>query len=543
MPPTDIDLLPPHHAVYQIKVTLEINGKVIPVVDAVIEFVLNQIPIARIQVPSGITLPAVDNNKLLTPEDLTGKVEAQVVFRGYGKPHPTGVKAKPDGSYEDVTLFDGYVLSSNVAFSTTGTSTTLVLVSRLYDLDNTSFASGDFDKTAPNDWFTEERTQLVDPSSTSPVRLAGGLALESSKIPDADWWNDIIKPGFIYKASQPLRKFNAGETPSNNAAALSALDDISGVLRLNDIAKASLKSTEAISKAINNKLGAMILTGEGGSSGFEKLINILSYFGAVLVPTVYGARVIPYRHMGVPNEYIKDNECDFGGSSPNIAVLPVGAIMYGSASTSTLANDATPEIINTTFVGQFVPDLQGIEGGPFVVFPVPDYLAQVQISSIPNGQFKSKVGITSIGGAPPTPATPGPANSVEDLKPFANELAKFHYFNKLYANKTLDVLLGFRYDIMPGRIVDISRSETSASGSNVSGLGPTWRKRGVVESVTLVLSASGTRINTQLRLRHVMEQQDIDLFAAYLDEAGEFGPSTGLFTTWPWGINLTYLCC
>ena len=524
MPSLPTDLIPPHHAVYQLEVTLEINGKVIPVVDAVIEFVLNQIPIARIQVPSGITLPAGDNNKLLTPEDLTGKVAATVRCVGYGKPHPTGVEAEPKGD-DDLILFSGYVLSSNVAFSTSGTSTTLVLVSWLYDLDNTSFASGDFDKTAPNDWFTEERTQLVDPSSTSPVRLAGGLALESSKIPDADWWNDIIKPGFIYKASQPLKKFNAGETPSNNAAALSAIDKISGILKLNDIAKASLKSTEAISKAINNKLGAMILTGEGGSSGFEKLINILSYFGAVLVPTAGNAQIIAYSHMGVATKYMKDNECDFGSSSPNIAVLPVGAIMYGAASTSTLANDTTPEIINTTFVGQFVPDLQGIEGGPFVVFPVPDYLAQVQISPIPNGQFKSKVGITSIGGAPPTPATPGPANSVESLKPFANELAKFHYFNKLYANKTLDVLCGYRVDIIPGMIMEIARSTSSASGSNVSGLGPTWQKRGVVEAVTLVLSASGTRINTQLRLRHVMEQQDIEMFAAYLDEA----TSTGLF--------------
>ena len=277
MPPTPIDLIPPHHAVYQIEVTLWINGKDIPVVDAVIEFVLNQIPIARIQVPSGITLPAeASTQHLLTPDDLTGKVPAQVHFRGYGKPHPTGVEAGRQGSgrFDFSTLFDGYVLSSNVAFSTTGTSTTLVLVSRLYDLDNTSFASGDFDKTAPNDWFTEERTQLVDPSSTSPVRLAGGLALESSKIPDADWWTDIIKPGFKYKASQPLRKFNAGETSSNNAAALSALGAVNGKLFLNDIAKASLKSTEAVSTAINNKLGAMILTGEGGSSGFEKLINI-----------------------------------------------------------------------------------------------------------------------------------------------------------------------------------------------------------------------------------------------------------------------------
>ena len=523
MPSFPIDLVPPQHAIYQLEVTLEINGKVIPVVDAVIEFVLNQIPIARIQVPSGITLPAVDNNKLLTPDDLTGKVEATVRCVGYGKPHPTGVEARPTGD-DDLILFSGYVLSSNVAFSTSGTSTTLVLVSWLYDLDNSSFASGDFDKTTPNDWFGEELVMLQVPDSTSAVRLAGGIPLEASKIPDADWWNDIIKPGFIYKASQPLKKFT-NEPPSNNAAALSAIDKISGTLLLNDIAKASLKSTEAISRAINNRLGAMILTGQGGSSGFEKLINILSYFGAALAPTAGNAQVIAYSHLGAANKYIKDNECDFGSSSPNIAVLPVGAIMYGAASTSALANSTTAEIINSTFVGQFVPNLQGIEGGPFVVFPVPDYLAQIQISPIPNGAFKSKVGITSIGGTPTTPATPGPANSVESLKPFANELAKFHYFNKLYANKTLDVLCGYRTDIVPGMIVDITRSTASASGSNVSGLGPTWQKRGVVEAVTLVLSASGTRINTQLRLRHVMEQQDIELFAEYLGQA----TSTGLF--------------
>ena len=54
----------------------------------------------------------------------------------------------------------------------------------------------------------------------------------------------------------------------------------------------------------------------------------------------------------------------------------------------------------------------------------------------------------------------------------------------------------------------------------MSGLAKNWTKRGVVESVSLIFSTSNPKVVTNIRLRHVMEKQDMDLFAAELGASG-----------------------
>jgi hypothetical protein len=508
------------HAAYKVSVDLEVNGKTVPVVEAVVEFVLNQIPIARVVVPSGITFNnanASGGNQLLDPQDLTGRKPAKLRVKGSGKPHPNGSKATPQGDGEWV-LFDGYVLSSSADFSTSGVATTVVLVHWLYDLDLASFASGDFDKNAPDSWFTIQDSSLPNSDHVQPTYIAQGQPVADSAYVSQDWWEDIIKPAAKYKASQPLRRFRTSNTPSNNAAAIAAMDRIysKGKMKLNSNASSALQPATLVTHAINDVVGMVIFTGNGGSTAFEKFISLASGFGAVLAPRVDECLMMAYNPLAPVDVYIPDSECDFGGSSANPALLPVGAIMYGGGTGSSIVNK-DKSVIESNFIGQYVAPLQGkVDGGPFIVFPTPEYLSNIRSSQVPDGQFKSKVGIVPIT-SPKAPNTNATQQSVP--KGFADELAKSYYLSKVFSTKTQDVMCGFRLDVAPGDCVKIYRSAGSASGANVSGLAKNWIKRGIVESVTYTLSAASNKIMTSYRLRHLMESQDLDMFG--ISDSGE----------------------
>jgi len=508
------------HAAYKISVDLVVNGKTVPVVDAVVEFVLNQIPIARVVVPSGVTFNsnASGGSQLLDPQDLTGRKPAQLKVKGVGKPHPTGSKATPTAGV-DTVLFDGYVLSSSADFSTTGVATTVVLVHWMYDLDLASFACGDFDKNAPDSWFTLQDSSLPAKEHAQPTYIGEGSVVADTQYVTSDWFKDIIKPAASYKASQPLSRFRS-KAPSNNAAAVTALGKLTskGKLKLNSKAASALAlgPSTLVTHAINEMVGTVIFTGTGGSTIFEKLVTLTSAFGAVIAPRVDECLVMSYNPLGPVDVEIPDSECDFGGGSANPALLPMGAIMYGGGISSSIVN-IDKSIIEDNFIGQYVAPLQGkVDGGPFIVFPTPDYLSSIHTSQAPDGQFKSKVGIV-----PATSPTPPKANNTQHSIPkgFADEIAKSHYFSKVFAAKTQDVLCGFRLDVAPGDCVKIYRAEGSASGANVSGLAKNWVKRGIVESVTYTLSASSSKIMTSYRLRHLMEKQDIDMFG--ISDKGE----------------------
>ncbi len=510
----------PEHAAYKLSVDLVVNGKTVPVVDAVVEFILNQIPIARVVVPSGVTFNnpnASGGSQLLEPSDLTGRKPAQLKVKGVGKAHPSGSKATPSGDV-DTVLFDGYVLSSSADFSTTGVATTVVLIHWMYDLDLASFACGDFDKNAPDSWFTLQDSSLPSKEHSQPTFIADGQVVADTDYVNKDWWEGIIRPAAVYKASQPLRRFRDTSTPSNNSAAVTALGRLvsKGKFKLNSKASGALGQSTLVTHAINELVGTVIFTGTGGSTAFEKVVTLISSFGGVLAPRVDECLVMSYNPLGSVDVEVPDFECDFGGGSANPALLPVGAIMYGGGISSSIVNiDKT--VVENNFIGQYTAPLQGkVDGGPFIVFPTPDYLSSVHTSQAPDGQFKSKVGIVPV-----TSPTSAKTNNTQHSIPkgFADEVAKSYYFSKVFATKTQDVLCGFRLDIAPGDCVKVYRSGGSQSGANVSGLAKNWVKRGIVESVTYTLSASSNRISTSYRLRHLMESQDIDMFG--ISDSGE----------------------
>lgn len=523
----------PTHAAYKLEVYLEVNGKSVPVVEAVVEFVLNQIPIARVVVPSGAVFnnpSAAGGNQLLEPDDLTGRKEATLRIKGTGKPHPTGSTATPNTGLYDGSLFEGYVLSSSADFSTNGVATTVVLIHWMYDLDLASFACGDFDKAAPDSWFSVQNSSLANPDHPNPVWLSDNAA---DIVPDtaylsSDWWEDIIKPAAKYKASQPLRRFRTSTIPSNNQAALTAMDRLTSKnkLRLNTQASDSLRSCPYVQNAINETVGSVIFTGEGGSTAFEKFTSLLSVFGCVLAPRVDECLVMCYNPLAPVDKVIPDSECDFGGGSANPAILPVGAIMYGGGNAVALAN-VDKSIIENNFIGQYVAaNLVGkVDGGPFIVFPTPSYLSDIKPCQVPDGQFKAKVGIVPL-----TSPTNGTTNTQQTFMPkgFADELAKSHYFAKVFSSKTQDVICGFRLDVAPGDCIKVIKSPNSDAGNLVSGLAKSWVKRGIVESVTYTLSASSNRINTTYRLRHMLEKQDISMFGVSDD-----GQDAALFLNKP----------
>lgn len=512
--------LSPKHAAYKISVDLEVGGKTVPVVEAVVEFILNQIPIARVVVPSGVTFNnpnASGGNQLLDPQDLMGRKEAKLKVKGSGKPHPTGSKATPQGDV-DCVLFEGYVLASSVDFSTSGVATTVVLAHWLYNLDLASFASGDFDKNAPDSWFTIQDSSVVKKDHVQPTYTGEGQAVADTAYLSADWWEGIIRPAAIYKAGQPLKRFRTSDTPSNNAAAIAAMERIhsKGKLKLNSKASSALSSAPLVTHAINDMVGRVIFTGSGGSTAFEKFISLASGFGAVLAPRVDECLMMAYNPLAKVDVVIPDSECDFGGSSANPALLPVGAIMYGGGTGLSIVN-TDKSVIETKFIGQYVAPLGGkVDGGPFLVFPTPDYLSSIRTSQVPDGQFQSKVGIVPI-----TSPTPPKTNATQHVLPkgFADEIAKSYYFSKVFSTKTQDVICGFRLDVAPGDCVKIERSAGSSSGANVSGLASKWVKRGIVEAVTYTLSAASDKIMTSYRLRHLMESQDLDMLG--ISDSGE----------------------
>ena len=112
----------------------------------------------------------------------------------------TFTKSYPEETFS-VELFKGRLLSYSASISTTGASIDVVLVDKLYGLDSSSFASGDFDKSAPDDWFTLDETVIAN--KAGGVIMSTGQRLEDVDFVNKDWWSGIIQPAMIYKAGLP----------------------------------------------------------------------------------------------------------------------------------------------------------------------------------------------------------------------------------------------------------------------------------------------------------------------------------------------------
>jgi hypothetical protein len=78
-------------------------------------------------------------------------------------------------------------------------------------------------------------------------------------------------------------------------------------------------------------------------------------------------------------------------------------------------------------------------------------------------------------------------------------------------------MLGFTTSYAPGQ-----RVEYEYPGAKVSGLSAVNTCRGTVESVVYSFSADAAQVNTILRLRHVMNDADIQLFGT--DATKSFEP-------------------
>ena len=521
-----------------VKAYLDVSGVRIPIVDATLEFVVNQIPIARIQIPAGVKMK--DQTPVnLAQAALQAKAPAQVVvicegFTGgnFGKSNGTPI------SFEEI-VFDGYVLAYSTQVSTVGVSTSIVLIHWLYDTDMASFASGDFDKNVPSDWFAAEYAALQTPDSPNAVKKpggqTGGTPVEPTEYLDSDWWEDIIKPALIFKAEQPLTRFT-GTPPSNNNDAIAAIRRVKSAhpgLKLNGTAKAALQANPNVLRQINEKIGTVIATGEGGASAFEKMVSIASMFNCVIVPTVNDCYIEPHQlNTGVT---VALPSFDLGASAPNPGLIPAGCIIYGDPNPATLANDSSTKVVDTRFIGQFIPENVPKAVGPFVVSSLPDYMSGVLTVRIPDGGFKSKVGMVPLG-AGTTPPTPPTAPASSELINFADLIARSHYFNRLYASRAQDVICPLSFKGRPNALALVNPNQTQSSGViNFSDtlLGGKIDKTGLVEAMIISLSASANRVNTTYRIRNVFEREDQNLFAPYLAqelnifESSAFSPTGG----------------
>lgn len=504
--------IPRNATIHQLQVILDLDGKEIPVVAAMAEYVLNQIPSATVKVPSGITADLSGNEVLLKPEDLQGRKPAKIYVVGVaGDPHPSGVKLKPSApSYREL-LFDGYLQSASVSVGVGATSTVISLTGRLSDLDITSFGSGDFDRSTPSDWFTSRTRRNV----TSGLQLSRGDKdyVEVGEYLSRDWWADIVQPAMVAAATAPLANFFGGESvPSNNAVLEDALLSVeSKGLKLLGAAGTALSVT-GVSQQLNEQFTRMIVAGEGGATALEKILLLFSPFGVVLAPRISGAEVMPYRPVGSTDLTIDAAAFDLGASSPNSVRLPIGTIMYGGqGQVSVVKAQETQTTIETSFVGQYnldVPSGSREAYGGWLVIPSPPYLYNTLLPGLPELKFDQTQGIAPLQQDPDFvgPPEPAAANTVS-VKPMGDALAKQAYFNTVYSSKTQDIVLGFALDFAPGM-----RLKYDFPANKISGLNPSNSCVGVVESVTYNFSAESAVVNTILRMRHVMNDADVKLF-------------------------------
>jgi hypothetical protein len=259
----------------------------------------------------------------------------------------------------------------------------------------------------------------------------------------------------------------------------------------------------------------MILTGEGGSSAFDKILSIATMFGCVLVPYSPGnVHIVPYTCLDVvsnnEDKSLYTEEVDFGSKTPNPVIIPSGIVLVGSATNITKTQDS-PQTINTGFVGKYVIEgAPGLQLGPLMVESIPAYLTGLAMNNgrIDSGILEKKLSITSLSSTPPgSVSSPNPLTGPSLANAYADLFAKMRYFTRLYEANTQDVLSGFRLDIPLGHPLEV-RDNTSGARTSEDRL--VRVSTGKVESVSYVFSQS--RITTSWRIRHAIGQVELDAF-------------------------------
>jgi hypothetical protein len=495
----------PKHAAYGLNVFLVIGEKRVPIVSANIEFSINQIPIANVVIPSGIKMENGSKSDLFLESELAGRAPAQIKVTGVGRPHPVSSTATPVGDVTDLVIFDGYLAAKNVQFSVNGVSTTITLFHWLHDLDYTSAFTSTFVSATSNDWFRLEPNTEVN-KTLIPFKLDRDKSVNQLDWREKDWWNDIVVPGLGYTSNLTrLSSFNLPIATQANEYTKRALPKMVGRLKLNENAKRGLTGS-LLSLGIGNLFARTLQGVEGGSSNLEKLISLGREFQFMVAPRVKTCVVMPYNPTAKPVHIIPESEFDFGFSSSNPTVVPSGVIIYGVKNQIGVRSDPANKV-DDYFLGSFRAPASSKIGGPLFTMPTPSWMTNLNIyKTAPDRQ----VVIAPDSQQPKAPVNAEP-DQVADAQIFVNNYAKAVYFDNLFSAKIQEVICGFRTDIAPGDCIELRGDK---SGLNVSG-GPnsSWRKRGMVESVSYLLhSGDLPKINTVYRLRHVFDGSDIAAF-------------------------------
>lgn len=509
-----VSSIPGSHAVYGLNVFLAIEGKEYPIVSTTIEYTLNQIPVAAVTVPCGLKI-SKDNEEDVSSLPANRRVRAQILISGTGKPHPNNVRATPTGNISKEVLFDGYVAAVHNHISVASVSTTVVLFSWLQDLDISTLASGEFVKTSPNDWFSTSYKQWVnfDADEFPYFKGAQDKLLRRTDIVELDWWEGIIKPGMLYKANAPLNKFvKLSNSRAPNQYIPPALAKIfsNSRLTLTPNAASGVRGHQTVVSQIAKKFTDIVMGSEGGSSAFEKLISLGREFKFVLAPFIKTAKLIEYNPLTKVTHFLKENEFDFGSSTPNPSVVPAAVLLHGIPPNAYWISWGEPSPnegkVDLGFTGQYPNPIKnnGIATGPFLVVPTPEWMFS------PNkygyGFISSKGLVIRSNSNPNNNSSNTPAGN-PNLSKFADAYAASVYFDAIFAAKTQEIVCGFRTDIQPGDCLHMEFSKGISSQNNK------FEKRGIVNSVIYVLSGGNTpRINTTYKLRHVLDKSDAEYF-------------------------------
>jgi hypothetical protein len=521
MPP--VSTVPGSHAVYGLNVFLQVDGKKYPIVSTVIEYTLNQIPVAAVTVPAGVKI-SKDNEPDINTLPKTRRIPAKILVSGVGKPHPNGVNALPTSNITDEVLFDGYITAIHNHISVGSVSTTIILFGWLQDLDVSTLASGEFVKATPSDWFSYSLSDYVFTNSEFPYPLgpaAGGSGaglpkLRETHIWERDWWEGIFKPGIEFKISQSLNSFLrlSGVRPINSYVA-SAINRIfsNGRLTLNAVAAAGIKERTETASSIGKIFTDVIMQAKGGSSAFEKLVSLGREFKFVLAPSIQSTYIIEYNPVAPATHFLKENEFDFGPSTPNPTVVPAAVILHGHNVktrwvTRTTSSGNNSVNVDTSFVGQYPNPIigTGMATGPFLVVPTPTWMYSFggDTSTFNPGKGISISPDTQYRQGNTNSVTPS-ASAITGFRKFADAYAASTYFDALFSAKTQDVICGFRTDIDPGDCLHLEFNK------NVSG--KKFEKRGIVNSVVYSLSGGDSpRVTTTYKLRHVLDSDEANYF-------------------------------
>ena len=513
---------------------LIVGGKEFPIVSLRVEYVLNSIPVAYVDLPCGYEMSYSPTNKtsgLLTFNNIAGKQEASIVVKlksEPGIPVSSGSYPYTDGKYE---IFKGYVVAHSAGISTESVSSSVILQHWLSDLDNTAFAGGQFFTNAPNNWFIRNPISSSVPSSNPLSAMIGSsngqtYAVKSLDIANGDIWSEVIQPVMrarIADTTNSVFSNNTSITLYNKKTAEALEKVVSAGLTLNTNAKNAFNNNQ-LNESFFSALYSILYGTDGGNSTWTKMLSALSPFNVVAAPMVNKCQLIPFSAVYAPTHTLTAKDFNLEGFSANPTILPMGLVMYGlpASALSVLPQNNGPlivgEPIENTFLGEFVVNSTAAKlmTGPVYTIPIPPcfqvsqqaYNRGISSTVLSSPAFNRSQGMAAKPVVAPT------ANAVNMKQSFFDVIAQNMYFTMVLNNKTQDVVCPFRLDISPGAVLQLNGTNPAVSGNSTN-----WSRRGVVEAVIYTFSNNPPTIRTTYRLKHIMDNIEEEAFKSYISTA------------------------